>query len=163
MKVISKANVIYGFITTLGVSIFGEHWFLFFGFLALNIGDYFSGWRKARYLKTESSSVGARGILKKVGYWAVIAIAFFISMCFEEMGAVIGIDLSFLHLFGWFTLASYIVNEIRSILENLVAMNITVPQFLVAGLEITQKLIDEKTDIKGVIDDEDERQGDNTN
>lgn len=149
MKVVDKTNMIYGFIATLGVAIFGKYWFLFFGFLVLNMVDYFTGWLKARYLKTESSSVGAIGVFKKVAYWVVIGIAFYVSFCFANMGQVIGIDLAFVQLFGWFTLASYLVNEIRSILENLVVMKVNVPPFLITGLDITQKLIDEKTDIKG--------------
>ena len=51
-------------------------------------------------------------------------------------------------MLGWFTLATYMVNEVRSILENLVRMNMNVPQFLIAGLDVTQKLIDSKTNIK---------------
>ena len=39
------------------------------------------------------------------------------------------------------------INEIRSILENLVEMNVKVPQFLIAGLDITQKLLDTKTEV----------------
>ena len=57
-------------------------------------------------------------------------------------------QLEFVLLFGWFTLATYLINEIRSILENLVEMNVNVPQFLIAGLDITQKLLDSKTEIK---------------
>ena len=55
-------------------------------------------------------------------------------------------NLSFLILFGWFTLASYVVNEIRSILENCVVMGINIPEFLIKGLDITQKLINSKTE-----------------
>ncbi len=47
-----------------------------------------------------------------------------------------------------FILATYMVNEARSILENLVEMHVNVPQFLIAGLDVTQKLIDSKTNIK---------------
>ena len=57
-------------------------------------------------------------------------------------------QLEFVLLFGWFTLATYLINEIRSILENLVEMNVNVPQFLIAGLDITQKFLDSKTEIK---------------
>lgn len=57
-------------------------------------------------------------------------------------------QLDFVLLFGWFTLATYLINEVRSILENLVEMNVNVPQFLIAGLDITQKLLDSKTEIK---------------
>lgn len=54
-------------------------------------------------------------------------------------------NLTFVQMFGWFTLASYLINEIRSILENLVEMNIWVPAFLIAGLDVTQKLLDAET------------------
>ena len=75
-------------------------------------------------------------------------VAFFMSHCFVEMGKIIVIDLSFMMMLGWFTLATYMVNEVRSILENLVRMHVNVPQFLIAGLDVTQKLIDSKTNIK---------------
>ena len=50
-----------------------------------------------------------------------------------------------MQLFGWFTLATYLINEIRSILENLVEMEVKVPSFLIKGLDITQKLLDTRT------------------
>lgn len=143
-----KINMIYGLIATIGVTIFGKYWFLFFGFLILNVVDYITGYCKAKlYNKNVSSAIGAKGICKKVWYWLVIGLAFFISDCFVTMGEVIGIQLNFVLLFGWFTLATYLINEIRSILENLVEMNVKVPQFLIAGLDITQKLLDTKTEV----------------
>ena len=144
-----KINMIYGLIATIGAALFGEYWFLFAGFLILNVIDYATGYCKARfYKKNESSAISAKGIFKKVWYWVVIGLAFFISNCFITMGEVIGVQLEFVLLFGWFTLATYLINEIRSILENLVEMNVNVPQFLIAGLDITQKLLDSKTEIK---------------
>ena len=149
MKEFDKINMIYGAVATVGVAIFGKYWFLFAGFLILNLVDYATGFIKAKYYnKNESSAVGAKGVFKKVWYWVVIGLAFFISHCFVYMGEVIGINLSFVQLFGWFTLATYLINEIRSILENLVEMNVNVPGFLVAGLDVTQKLLDAKTEIK---------------
>lgn len=146
MKGFDKVNIFYGLITTIGVAIFGKYWFLFAGFLILNVADYFTGWCKARfYNKNESSAIGAKGVAKKVFYWVVIGIAFFLSHCFIYMGEIIGVNLSFVAMFGWFTLATYLVNEIRSILENLVEMNVKVPEFLIAGLDVTQKFLDAKT------------------
>ena len=142
MKEFDKVNIVYGLIAAVGSALLGEYWFLFAGFLVMNVIDYITGWRKSRYLKTESSAVGARGVLKKVSYWTVIGIAFYISFGLANMGKTIGINLAFVQLFGWFTLATYMVNEIRSILENLVAMKIWVPPFLIKGLEITDKLIE---------------------
>lgn len=148
MKEFDKVNVIYGLIATAGAAIFGQYWFLFAGFLMLNALDYLTGWWKAKfYKKNESSAVGAKGVFKKVSYWMVIGIAFFISHCFKSMGEIIGINLSFVQLFGWFTLATYLINEIRSILENLVEIGAPVPAFLVSGLDITQKLLDAKANL----------------
>ncbi len=147
MKVLEKSNVVWGAVATFLAAVFGQYWFLFVGFLVLNIVDYATGVIKAKfYQKNESSAVGAKGILKKVMYWVVIGIAFFVSDCFIKFGDILGLNLGFLILFGWFTLASYVVNEIRSILENCVVMGINVPEFLIKGLDITQKLMNSKTD-----------------
>lgn len=146
MKGFDKVNMIYGFVATIGVAIFGKYWFLFAGFLILNFVDYLTGYCKAKfYNKNESSAIGAKGIFKKVFYWVVIGVAFFVSYCFVYMGEIIGINLEFVQLFGWFTLATYLINEIRSILENLVEMKVKVPSFLVNGLDIAQKLLDART------------------
>ena len=146
MKGFDKVSMIYGFVATIGVAIFGKYWFLFAGFLLLNFVDYLTGYCKAKfYNKNESSAIGAKGIFKKVFYWVVIGVAFFVSYCFVYMGEIIGINLTFVQLFGWFTLATYLINEIRSILENLVEMNVKVPAFLVNGLDIAQKLLDART------------------
>ena len=146
MKGFDKVSMIYGFVATIGVAIFGKYWFLFAGFLLLNFVDYLTGYCKAKfYNKNESSAIGAKGIFKKVFYWVVIGVAFFVSYCFVYMGEIIGINLEFVQLFGWFTLATYLINEIRSILENLVEMKVKVPSFLVNGLDIAQKLLDART------------------
>ena len=149
MKVFDKINVIYGAIATIGVAIFGKYWFLFAGFLILNVVDYVTGLVKAKFYKNNSSSaIGAKGICKKEFYWVVIGIAFFVSSCFVYLGEIIGMNLSFVVLFGWFTLASYLINEIRSILENLVEMHVNVPQFLISGLDVANKLLDAKTKLE---------------
>lgn len=48
--------------------------------------------------------------------------------------------LDFLLLLGWFTFACLLVNEIRSILENLVECGYNMPAFLVKGVAVTEKL-----------------------
>ena len=145
--ILNKINLLYGAIVAILTAIFGQYWFLFAGFLVLNVVDYTTGLIKAKfYKKNESSRMGAKGILKKVGYWLVIGIAFFVSTCFIEMGVKIGIDLNFVVMFGWFTLATYLVNEIRSILENLIEMNVKIPSFLIKGLEVADKAIEKITE-----------------
>ena len=107
-----KYNAVTGAIVAVLTAIFGTYWYVFAAFLAL-----------------ESSRVGAIGAVKKLGYWAVVLVAFLIASVFVNFGKdMLGIDLSFLHLIGWWVLAMLIVNEARSILENLVEMGYKVPE-----------------------------------
>ncbi len=126
---------------------FGECYgvYLFGIYLLLNILDWLTGWYKARVKKETSSKAGLKGIVKKVGYWVILLIAFLIPYMFRRLGKdLLDIDLSYLSAMGWFTLANLLVNEIRSILENLIACGYRVPDVLKRGLEITEKVITEK-------------------
>ncbi len=42
----------------------------------------------------------------------------------------------------------FIINEIRSILENLVKLGVDVPQFLIKGLEVEYDTVKAKTEVK---------------
>lgn len=129
--------------TLLLTGIFGAYWYLFAALLLFNVLDWLSGWYKARRLHEESSKVGLAGVVKKLCYWILIAVAFTTAAVFEAVGAdVLHIDLSCLHLLGWFTLANLTVNEARSIVENLVAIGVAVPSVLTEGLQITATLLE---------------------
>ncbi|MEG2522288.1 MAG: phage holin family protein [Anaerovoracaceae bacterium] len=141
-NVINTYNLAVGGAITLLSAIFGEYWYLFVAFLLFNVIDYVTGWYKARRLKKESSAIGLKGVVKKVMYWILIATAFLTANVFIALGTKIGINLGFTTVLGWFVLASLTVNEIRSILENLVVADIPVPEFLVRGLAVADKLID---------------------
>ena len=83
-----------------------------------------------------------------MGYWVLIAVAFIISTVFVRLGQdVLHVDLAFLSLIGWFTLACLMVNEVRSIIENLVELGYNVPTVLIKGLAVTEKLINQATEI----------------
>ena len=148
-KIMDKLNMAWGLTVAVFSTIFGEHWYLFAAFMALNVVDYITGIIKAKLSHTENSNKGLKGIVKKVGYWVVIAISFFIAFYFADMGTLIGIDLGFTTIIGWFTLATFIINEIRSILENLVAIGVDVPGFLTKGLSVAAEKMKE-----GYSDDE---------
>ncbi|MFV0351242.1 MAG: phage holin family protein [Oscillospiraceae bacterium] len=148
-------NTIIGSIIAVLSAIFGQYWYLFAAFVLFNVLDWLTGWYKARKLEQESSAVGAKGAIKKLFYWIVVAVAFVISAVFAAIGKdLLGIDLSFMLLLGWFTLAGLTVNEARSILENLIEMGINVPKFLITGLAVTQKLIQAKADAALPADEE---------
>lgn len=146
-KVFDKINITGGIIVAFLSSVFGPAWFLFMGFLIMNIVDWLSGWYCAYMRNEESSKIGARGIVKKVAYWIVIGISFYMGFSFEKMGDILGIKLQFMNCLGYFVLSSYIVNEIRSILENSVKIGIVLPEFLIKGLEICSDIIENSADI----------------
>lgn len=76
-------------------------------------------------------------------------VAFGASAVFIEIGKAIGIDLGITTLLGWFVLASLIINEIRSILENFVEAGYNVPTILVKGLEVADKVVNSDHDGSG--------------
>jgi toxin secretion/phage lysis holin len=129
-------------IISIFVIIFGKYWYIFVGFMVLNIIDWLTGLLKAISNKDISSHLGFIGLIKKLGYWVIIGIAFFLSYIFVKLGnEIFDINLSVMYLLGWFTLISLINNEIISILENLAILNIRVPSILTKSLKISKKLL----------------------
>lgn len=134
-------NAIMGAVIAFLTFVFGQHWYLFASFLFFNLIDWITGWLKAKINKKVNSEKGWQGVVKKIGYWLMIMVAFSLSAIFMELGQTLGIDLSVTTLLGWFVLASLLINETRSILENLVEAGYHVPSVLVKGLEIADQLI----------------------
>lgn len=139
--IIDGYNAIVGGIVAVLSYILGEHWILFVAFLVLNIFDWITGWMKSKMTGKENSEKGWKGVLKKLGYWLMVMVAFGASAVFIEIGNVIGVDLGITTLLGWFVLASLLINEIRSILENFVEAGFNVPVILVKGLEVADKVV----------------------
>lgn len=137
-----KANLIGAAVVTMLSWAFGAHWQVFVLFLALNVVDFFYGRLKAKRTGTLSSAKGANGICKKVSYWVVIALAFAVAEVLVDFGETIGAPLAFLRLLGWFTLGVYILNELTSIVENLVVLGYDVPEIFVRGLNAARSVVD---------------------
>lgn len=142
--IIDGYNAVVGTIIAVLSYILGEHWMLFAAFLLLNVTDWITGWMKSRMTKKENSVKGWKGVLKKLGYWIMIMVAFGASAVFVEIGNAIGIDLGITTLLGWFVLASLIVNELRSILENFVEAGYSVPTILIKGLEVADRVVNKE-------------------
>lgn len=146
MKVIDTYNAMVGAAVAVLSYILGEHWFLFVLFLLLNAVDWGTGWMKSRINNVENSKAGLKGVLKKLGYWLMIMVAFGASAAFVEVGKIINLDLGVTTLLGWFVLASLLVNEARSICENLVEMGVNVPTILVKGLQAANRVVNQEDD-----------------
>lgn len=144
MRLLRGNNIIIGTVLTYIITIFEQYGLIMFTFLIFNVLDWMTGTMKARLLGKESSIDGLKGVCKKLGYWVLILVAFLVGENFILIGNNLCIDLSIADYIGWITLAMLVVNEARSIIENLVQMDVYVPEVLVKGLEVAQEKIANK-------------------
>ena len=101
-----------------------------------------------RAVDTEESPLGKQ-ILNQLQENLKIAAEDMIPICqdtgmaviFIEIGQTINVDLTITTYVGWFTLASLIINELRSIIENFVEAGDNVPAVLTKGLEVAENAI----------------------
>jgi len=111
------------------------------------IVDYCSGLAKAWVTGSISSRTGVVGILKKVGYLAVVAtgmaVDWIVKYGITAMGATIDIDFIFaLPVIIWL-----VINECISILENVAECGAPVPEFLMKAIgKIKDKVEEENND-----------------
>lgn len=157
-----KANRAWAAALAVLTQIFGKALPIFGFFLLLNVVDFYYGRKKAKATNTLSSKVGAEGISKKVSYWVMIGLAFGVSYVLVDiMGPAMGVNLGFLRLIGWFTLGVYILNELTSIVENMMVLGYDVPEILVKGLAAARSVVDEAGNkiVPGVKIDEDGKAG----
>lgn len=124
----------------------GKFWIFFAFLLILNVIDYITGILKANYLGVVSSRASYRGMYKKVFLWIMVFISLGISFMLLQIGRIINVKAGFMAWLGILVLFHAIVNEFRSIIENIVLCdkgNI-VPNWLTKGLEVTNKIIQKK-------------------
>lgn len=144
MRVMSAYNLLVGTAVAVFADLFNHYGAVLASFLLFNLIDWITGTCKARFLKKESSVDGLKGILKKLGYWIIIFVAFIIGQDMAIMGTELGFEFEFASYLGWLTLGMLVVNEARSILENLVEMGVPVPEVLSRGLALCQNSLETK-------------------
>mgnify|MGYP004571296333 FL=1 len=92
---------------------------LFKALLVFIILDYLSGVMRAIYTKKLSSKIGAKGIIKKIGYIILIVVVEILDILLKDNGYLRNI-----------IIYMFIANEGISILENWNAMGIKVPDII---------------------------------
>lgn len=92
--------------------------------LTVIVLDYLTGVCKAVYNKKMNSKVGAKGIVKKVGYLIIVAIAVILDKIAGNTGAIRTLVIYF-----------FVANEGISILENWGGMGLPLPSKLTETLE----------------------------
>lgn len=92
---------------------------LFKTLLIFVIIDYVTGILRAIYTKKLSSNIGAKGIIKKVGYIFIVILAALLDKLLNSTGNIRNI-----------VIYMFIANEGISILENWTSMGIKIPKVL---------------------------------
>lgn len=90
--------------------------------------DYISGLIKAYNTKTLSSSIGFRGILKKVGILLIVMLAVLVDRVTIDTGSIRTLVIYY-----------FVANEGLSILENLAEAGLPVPKTLKNALKVIKK------------------------
>jgi toxin secretion/phage lysis holin len=98
--------------------------------MVMMVIDYLSGMSAAWSEGTLSSKLGAKGIVKKVGYMALIVVAMGVDYLIYSGIAAAGINVGYNMWFGLLVAVWLIINEMISILENLGRLGVPIPEFL---------------------------------
>ena len=98
--------------------------------LAVMVGDYVSGMAKAWSTGKLCSKTGLRGILKKLGYLALVGVAGVVDWLVRYGLTQVGVEVSFRFLMAAMVVVWLSINELISILENVAALGGPVPGFL---------------------------------
>lgn len=119
----------------------------------LMVADYFTGMAASKKEALDhpgdkkygwDSKKGARGILKKVGYMAVIAAAVALDYVTLVMASQMGMDVRKSVFFGLLVTVWYILNEILSIFENAGRMGSDVPDWMARCIAALKDKINDK-------------------
>lgn len=121
-----------------------------------NVIDYITGLFAAKY-RTEviSSYKGIRGIIKKVCMWLLVLIGAGLDILINYAVHTAGVELTLPFIVATIVAVWLVVNEMISILENMVDIGVDIPPFLLPIVKYIKKQAEEKASI--VEDAEDEK------
>lgn len=111
--------------------------------LIVMVLDYITGIVKAWMREELSSRVGIFGIIKKLGYLVIVAVAGVVDWLLAYGLQQVGIDLRLPFLLAAIVTCWLIINELISILENIAAQGGPVPPWLGRLLNRLKNTVDE--------------------
>ena len=114
--------------------------------VAVMLLDYVTGMISAKRSGEISSRVGVMGILKKVGYLALVAVGIVVDYLITTALVQIGLSIQINYCFGMIVTIWLIINELISILENLGELNVPLPHFLVSIVKNLKGRVEETAD-----------------
>ena len=110
--------------------------------------DYVTGMLSAWLNAELSSKKGIKGIVKKVSYLALVAVAMIVDWLIFQGLQQINVDLHYSVFFAILVTVWLIINELISVLENLSRMGVPIPNFLKKLINRLKNTVDEKGDDK---------------
>lgn len=144
----SKENVLHSVITFIvaGVSAYFQIIAVpLIVLIAVMLLDYVTG-MVAAYIRAElSSRKGIIGILKKLGYFALVCVGISVDYILYSALQQLGISNEITMLFGLIVTVWLIINELISILENLAKIDVPIPNFLTKIIKKLKTTVEDKT------------------
>ena len=113
--------------------------------VAVMVIDYISGMVSAKKTGELSSRLGVIGILKKVGYLALVAVGMVVDYLISSALTQVGINIQINYCFAMIIVIWLIVNELISILENLGELGVPIPEFLRKSIKKIKDGVENKT------------------
>lgn len=108
--------------------------------------DYATGMSNAWCKKTCNSRTGIVGILKKVGYFGLVAVGMVLDYLIKSALVNVGVEIHASYCICIMIIIWLIINELISILENLDKLGVPVPGFVSKLILRLKNTLDEKTE-----------------
>lgn len=111
-----------------------------------NLIDYATGLVAAKYRQDGgiSSYKSIRGIFKKIGMWLLIIVGAFMDILIQYAVECVGLGLTVPFVVATVVAVWLVVNEIISILENLIDIGVNMPPFLMPIVKYIKKQVEDK-------------------
>lgn len=110
--------------------------------------DYITGMMSAWLNAELSSKKGIKGIVKKISYLALVAVAMIVDWLIFQGLQQINVDLHYSVFFAVLVTVWLIINELISVLENLSRMGVPIPNFLKNLINRLKATVDDRGDDK---------------
>lgn len=118
------------------------------GLFIIVIADYISGICASAVEGKLSSTVGYKGILKKLSYFMAVGVAITVDWLMATCSQTIGIEMNFKAFLSVLVSVWLILNELLSILENINRMGVRLPNFLSEAIVYLIGNVEKKGEIK---------------
>lgn len=109
-----------------------------------NIIDYITGLIASKYRQEQINSYkGMRGIIKKVCMWLLVVVGSMVDVLIKYATQTMGFNIQVPFIVATLVAVWIVINEIISILENLIDIGIALPPFLMPIVKRIKKEVEE--------------------